>query len=367
MNRLKLAVVGAGHLGRIHARLLAARSDAELVAVVDPLEPARTEVAAACNTRPVSNHLDLIGQVDGAVVATPTRLHRNVALDFLRAGVPVLIEKPIASTLAEADEILEAAAAKGTIVQVGHIERFNPALRAAEPALMRPKFIEAVRAAGFTCRSVDIGVVLDLMIHDLDIVLSLVKGPLRRVSALGLAVMGRHEDVAHARLEFADGCIANLSASRVSQSLKRQMQVWSESGHAHIDFANRTAQLIRPSEAVIARQVDAIAFTQAERDSLRTGMDGYLYVEELAVDARNAMDDELEDFIVSIRTGRAPRVPGSDGRRALAVAEQIVASIAAHAWDGRSDGPIGPLVTPAPSVLPLNAPPAAPAYRREAS
>ncbi|MEX0977936.1 MAG: Gfo/Idh/MocA family oxidoreductase, partial [Pirellulales bacterium] len=215
MNNLKLAVVGAGHLGRIHARLLAEMSDVELVGIVDPLPTARDKAAADCGTSALADHRLLMGRVDGAVIATPTRLHHAVALDFLRAGTPLLVEKPLAATVAEADELVETARRHGTVLQVGHIERFNPAFVAAAGRVGRPRYVDAVRAAPFTGRSTDIGVVHDLMIHDIDLVLSLVDAPLVRVEAVGLPILGQNEDVAQARLEFADGCVANLSASRV--------------------------------------------------------------------------------------------------------------------------------------------------------
>lgn len=352
MKKLKLAVVGTGHLGRIHATLLAGMSDVELVAVADPSPTARERVAADCGAKAVSDHQQLLDNVDAAVIATPTQSHHAVALDFLRRGIHLLVEKPLASTSAQAAELVECAERHRATLQVGHIERFNPALTAAAGHLRDPKFIEATRISGFTFRSTDIGVVLDLMIHDLDVVLDLVRSPLRSVSALGLALVGRHEDVAHARLEFENGCIAHLSASRVSSSMRRQMQVWSSYALGTIDFAARTASIMRPSETLLRRALDleqATAETAAHlKDHL---LEEHLPVEHLRVETRNALADELHDFVESVRTGRAPRVDGQQGLAALRVADQILASIGHHAWDGTETGAVGPLATPPPPTL----------------
>jgi len=352
VRKLKLAVVGAGHLGRIHAKLLAGMPAVELVAVVDPVAAAREEVAAAYGARPVAEHQSLLGEIDGAVIATPTRYHHAVALDFLRRGIPLLVEKPLASTLAEADELVLVARRHKALLQVGHIERFNPALTAASPHISQPKFIEGVRASGFTFRSTDIGVVLDLMIHDLDVVLSLVGSPVENVSALGLAVLGRHEDVAQARLEFASGCIAQLSASRVSHLQSRRMQVWSEAGYAEVDFGNRTARVVHPSPWVVHRRFDAGSASPSEQESLRRDIaEKHLPIEELAVEPRNALADELEDFVQAIAGAGSVRVPGEHGRDALAVAERILEKIQSHSWNGAAPGPVGPLAMPSQSPL----------------
>lgn len=352
MNKLKLAVVGAGHLGKIHARLLSGMAEVELVGVADPVAAAREQVAADCHTKPFADHRELIGQVDGVVIATPTRLHHAVSLDFLRHGVHLLVEKPIAVSLAEADEMVSVARWHGAILQVGHIERFNPALTVALPHLREPKFIEATRASGYTFRSTDIGVVLDLMIHDLDVAMSLAGGRVCRVDALGLAVFGPHEDVAHARLEFDNGCVANLNASRVSHQACRAMQVWSSQGMATLDFSNRTAHVVRPSEPVLRRELALDSLSQADKLALKERLLAeHLPLEQLTGEAANALGDELADFVHSIQSGSAPRVTGEQGRDVLAVAERILAEIATHAWTSEPGGPVGPQATPAPSIL----------------
>ena len=200
------------------------------------------------------------------MIAAPTVLHHRLAVDLLEAGTHLLVEKPICTTVAEADELVELARRRQLVLQVGHVERFNPALAAAAPHARNPKFIEAVRASGFTFRSMDVGVVLDLMIHDIDLVLSLVRSPLRSVDALGVSILGGHEDVAHARLEFQSGCVANLSASRVSYEPARKMQIWAPRAYANIDFGTRTTTLVRPSEALLRGEfhADRLAPEQVE-------------------------------------------------------------------------------------------------------
>lgn len=347
MKTLKLAVVGAGHLGRIHARLLAEMSDVEVVAIVDPLAAARDQVAANCGARALADHRELVGQLDAAVIATPTQFHHDVALDFLRAGTPLLVEKPLASTVAEADELVEAARRHGAILQVGHIERFNPAFVAAAARVGRPQFVDAVRASGFTGRSTDISVVHDLMIHDIDLVLSLVDAPITRVDAVGLAILGRKEDVAQARLEFADGCVANLSASRVSfgAAPNRRMHLWSAQGFAAVDFGNRTVNVVTPSAAVQAGEFDYESLSAEEKATFKDRMfSDILRLEPVEIESRNALADELRDFVDAVRSGALPRVTGRDGRDALAVVEAILSSIWAHRWQLRDGVPPAPIL-----------------------
>jgi predicted dehydrogenase len=354
VKRLRVAVIGAGRLGGFHARKLARLEHAELVAVVDPLAEARNRLAAECGAEALADYRDLAGPIDAAVVAAPTRLHHAIALDLLKRGVHLLVEKPLCATSAEAEELAWAARRRGAVLAVGHVERFNPAWAAAVPYVLRPapKYVEGVRAGPFTFRCTDVGVVLDLMIHDVELVLSLVGSPLRRVEALGLSVLGGHEDVANARLEFACGCVAVLSASRVSYEAVRRMHVWTPRAFAAIDLAARKTTLVRPSETILARQVDLGALTPDQWARKEELFEEHLPREEIQSQPVDAIALELADFLESIATGRSPRVPGEQGRDAVAVAEQILARIHAHAWDNRADGPTGPLAVPAPNVIP---------------
>jgi predicted dehydrogenase len=352
LKELRIAVIGAGHLGRIHARLLSAMCGVKLVAVVDPLETARESVAAECKSMPVADYRKLLERVDAAVIAAPTPLHHAIATDFLKRGVHLLIEKPLAATVAEGAELVSLARARQAVVQVGHVERFNPALTAATPFLAGPRYLEAVRAGGFTFRASNIGVVLDLMIHDIDVALSLVDSPLSHVEALGLAVLGKHEDVAQARLEFANGCVANLSASRISRVARRLTQVWAEKSFVTIDFGARTASVVEPSDAVLRRDLDVEQMSAAEREQFKDHLlDEHLPERRLEVVERNAIADEQANFVAAIRNEARALVPAEQGQRALEVASRILDQIEMHVWRTDVDGPVGRLSPVAPTIL----------------
>lgn len=353
MRRLRLAVIGVGHLGRAHARLAAGIDAIELVGVVDPVETNRLEVAAQHGVQPCAHHRELAGRIDAAVIATPTRFHHHVALELIAAGVHLLIEKPLTATLAEAEELLDAASRYGVLVQVGHVERFNPVLAGVLPQVREPKYIDACRASTFKFRSTDIGVVFDLMIHDIDLALSLVRSPVAHVDALGVSVFGQFEDVANARLTFENGCVAQLTASRASYEAVRRMHVWSERTFASLDFAARTARLVSPHESLLRREFDAQSLAPAEVDRLKDHLfDDLLRIEDYTGEPSDQLTAELLDFADSIQTGRAPRVSGQQGRDAVAVAERVLAKIAEHQWDGHRAGRIGPMAQPAPSIIP---------------
>jgi len=350
MKPLRLAVIGTGHLGAIHARLAAANPHFRLAAVVDPLPAQRDALAAELGVAAWDDHRALAGRVDAAILAAPTQFHHRVARDLIRAGIHLLIEKPITTTVAEADELVALAAHHGCVIQVGHVERFNPVFSAVAAQVGQPKYIEARRYGHHSFRSIDIGVVLDLMIHDLDLVLSLVAAPLVDVRAVGATVLGPHEDVATARLQFADGCVANLSASRVSYQACREMQIWSSAGFVGLDFATRTAKMVRPSGAVLRQEVSLGGLTPANRQQMRDLLfTELLPTHTMTAPERNAIADEQTDFAESIEHARAPRVSGHAGRDALAAAEAVVRAITAHTWTG----------TPPPTSAPSPALPTA--------
>jgi predicted dehydrogenase len=331
---IRIAVVGAGHLGRFHAKLAGQLDGVELVGVADPVEAARRAVAAECNTVAIADFRELIGRIDAAIVATPTHTHHAVGGELLRAGVHVLMEKPLAASVAECDDLVRLADDSGCVLQVGHIERFNPALDKALPYLRQPKYIEAARYSGYTFRSTDIGVVLDLMIHDLDVAMSLVGAPVADVAAFGLPLLGRHEDVARARLRFANGAIADLSASRVSYDALRKMQIWSAGGHVNIDFASRSTIVAQRAENVLNGSFDPERLPPEEKARLKDRIfEELIPLRRLEADATNALADEQRDFVSAIRRGCEPRVTGRQGREVVAVAGRILASIAAHRWE----------------------------------
>jgi predicted dehydrogenase len=322
---LRVGVIGAGHLGRIHTRLIQSNNDVELIGVVDPIAEARLRIRSESNTNVFAHHSEIAGHLDAAIVATTTEHHHAVGIDLLEQGVHLFIEKPISSTVAHADELVALANAKNLVLQVGHVERFNPAWRAIAARVRRPRYIEAVRMSGFTFRSTDIGVVLDLMIHDLDLVLSMVRSEVVEIDAIGSTVFGPHEDMAHAHLRFANGCIANLNTSRTSFYSQRTMQIVTDRAYGSVDFGERTAKLVRPSKEVLRGEIDVQSMSVEECDRFRHNLfSDLLPVRDLPVEDRNAIADEQADFLNAIRTGRRPRVTGERGRYNLSVAEGIL-------------------------------------------
>ena len=335
MNRLRIAVIGTGHLGRIHTRLIHAVDGVDLVGVVDPIAEAREKVAAEFRTTDYAHHREVIDKIDAAIIATPTVYHHAVGMELLAAGKHLLIEKPICASRAQAEDLAAAAEARGVVLQVGHVERFNPAFTAVREHLTKPKYIEAVRTSGYTFRSTDIGAVLDIMIHDLDLVLDLVQSEVVNVHAVGVSLFGGHEDMAQARLQFANGCVANLSAARCSDEQRREMKVFTPNNYAAIDFAKLTTKRICPNKEVLHGKVAFQDVSPDQREQLKARLfTEVLPIEEVAVEARNAILDEQNDFINSIRGGTAPRVTGRQAARVLAVAEEILTKIAGHDWSG---------------------------------
>ncbi len=338
MNRLRMAVIGVGHLGKEHARILAGLADVDLVAVSDVSAEQARLIAERCGTTAVSDLDELADRVDAVTVVVPTIYHHAVAKRFLERGVPVLVEKPIATTVAEADDLIDVAQAHGAPLQVGHIERFNPAFEELVSRPMQPKFVESERHGPFTGRSTDIGVVLDLMIHDLDLLLTLADAPVKHVEALGLSVFGGHEDVVNARLIFENGCVAHVTASRVSQQPKRRLRVSAPEGYAGIDFVTKKLLLVQPSKELRHHGLQTEKLDLAKKAALKDEIFGkHLHTLELDCGRGDQLTSELKHFIQCVRTGRKPRVTGENGRDALALAERILACISVHAWNGESD------------------------------
>ena len=325
MTRTKVAVIGCGHLGTIHARLLAARADAELVAVVDPVPASRQRVAEAHGCRALAEPQELVGLVDAVVVAAPTCLHAEVSLPLLSQGLDLMIEKPIAADRREADEIVAAADRHGRIVAVGHVERFNPAWRMAVERCGRVVAVESARLAPFTFRSLDVGVVLDLMIHDIDLVLSLEPGKLTRVESQGLVATGGHEDAVRARLVFSSGLVADLSASRIHPTLSRRVSLWGTQGVVAADFNAKTVEVVAPSPAVKRGDFDAAAVPPADRAALKDRFFADILPREtLVVPDANAIACEHDDFLAAVRSRRPALVPASAGAAALDVAMRVL-------------------------------------------
>jgi predicted dehydrogenase len=347
MRPVHIAVVGGGRLGCIHARLAQSLPELHLVAVVEPSAPRREQLSRELDVPVVEHHHEIWHAIDAAIVAAPTCLHHSVAFDLLRQGIHVLVEKPLTQSGSEARDLVALADRQQLVLQVGHVERFNPAFQAALPHLHSPYYLEATRTSGYTCRSVDVGVVLDLMIHDLDIVLSLVSSPLVDIQAVGTPVFGPHEDMAQTRLTFANGCVANLTASRTSDQPCRRLHVYQREAYARIDFAEKRAELISVSDQVLAG-IDVEELDESDREQIRTHLfHEYLPRTELVVNDQNAILNEQRDFATSICTGRAPRVTGREACRAVEVAEQIQERIAAFQNRLRH-----PTLLPVPASLP---------------
>jgi predicted dehydrogenase len=354
---LRLAIVGAGHLGRIHARLASKLPEFIVAAIIDPVCEAREKLANETGARGFDNFRDAIGEIDAAVVATPTAAHHAVAGELLRAGIPVLVEKPLAPTLAQANELVQLARKQNLVLQVGHVERFNPALELIARQVRDPRFIQATRTSSYSFRSTDIGVVLDLMIHDLDVALNLAQSPVRQVFAMGISVLGDHEDMAYAQLQFESGCVAQFTASRVSYQIERSLKVFTSRMFAAVDYSTRKATMVKPAAGVLRRQWRGDKLTDEERQSVREHLFEELLerTDEVAL-PNNAIEEELRDFARSIRTGREPRVSGAAGRDAVAVAELILEKIESHEWDGDATGRHGPFAMPALPMAPFSLP-----------
>ena len=305
---VRIAVVGVGHLGRHHARILATLPGVELVAVVDTNQARAADVAAASGTVPFHDYRELSGRVDAVTVAVPTELHRDIAMPLLAAGVHVLVEKPMARGVAEADDMVQAAAKADVVLAVGQTERFNPAVAAARAMLADPRFIEVHRLGTFPERSLDIDVVFDLMIHDVDVVLSIVKSEVEAIEAVGVPVLTGRVDIANARLKFRNGCIANLTASRISRERVRKIRFFQPSAYVSIDYAVQKLEVWR------------LVKGNGPMPAIEGG--------EVPVENEEPLKRELADFVEAVATRRAPMVTGEDGRRALALATQIAGRIA---------------------------------------
>ena len=302
-SRLRMAVIGVGHLGKHHARILSQLDGAELAAVVDTqLERAQAAVAGT-TARALTEYHELLGAVDAVTIAVPTEGHRDIALAFLERGTAVLVEKPMTRTIAEADELIAAAAASGATLAVGHTERYNPAIATIMPFVTTPRFIEVHRLNAFPDRSLDIDVVFDLMIHDLDIILALVKAEPVSIEAVGVPVLTDKYDIANVRLRFATGCIANVTASRISKERVRKIRFFQPDAYVSIDYAEQEVEGYR------------LLRRDGERPQIQGG--------RLPVTREEPLKRELADFVGAVRDRRRPLVSGEDGLRALKLAQLI--------------------------------------------
>ncbi len=320
MEQIKAAVIGVGYLGRFHAQKYAQSPRCRLEAVVDERPEAREQVAAEVGTRALADYRELLGKVQAVSVVTPTPAHFAIARDFLSAGAHVLVEKPITETPREALELIELAARRGRVLQVGHLERFNSAILAAEPYLRAPRFVECHRLAPYKERGTDVNVVLDLMIHDIDLVQTIVGAPVLTIDAVGTPVFSDAIDIANARIRFANGCVVNATASRVSLKTERKMRLFEDDAYLSLDLQQKILTLIRKREPATPGALP-------------------VSIEEHSLEQGDALKAEIEAFLESIHTGKPPVVSGEDGLMALETAmritEQVNESLAARQLMGR--------------------------------
>ncbi len=305
MEKLRVGVVGTGALGKHHARVYASLPDALLSGVVDILPDRVQEVAGAYGTEAYTDYTDLLGKVDAVSIATPTILHAEIGEQFLKRGVHVLVEKPIAHTLGDADRLISTAASNHCVLQVGHLERFNPAVRQLRGIVKQPRFFESHRMGSFSPRSLDIDVILDLMIHDLDIISSLVPSPVAQVQAVGIAILTDRIDIANARIHFEDGCVANVTASRVSMEKVRKLRLFQHHQYISLDYTRQ----------------DVAVF------SLAPNPDGgipEIVNRVLTPEKKEPLYEELNAFLEAVRGVNPVQCTGQDGRRALVLALQVL-------------------------------------------
>ncbi len=308
---IKVAVVGVGHLGKWHADKYAACADCDLVAVVDTNLDIAREIGRKHGAEAYQDYRDIIPLVDAISLVVPTSLHYKIARDFLEAGIHCLIEKPVTETVAEAQTLIDIARDRSLTLQVGHIERFNSVMIGVEERLQHPQFIESTRLAPFTPRATDVSVILDLMIHDIDLILDLVDSPIERISASGISVLSDTIDIANARIEFANHCVANVTASRISRKRERKLRIFQKDAYLSADFQEKILAVNRKGE------------TDNEA--------GYKDIthEELHFEDNDALNLEVLDFIRAVKTGDRPLVDGEDGKRALETAIAITSQIKA--------------------------------------
>jgi predicted dehydrogenase len=310
---MRTAVVGVGYLGRFHAQKYRDLANSELVGVADPSAAARAAVAAELGVPAHADYRELLGRVEAVSIVTPTPLHYAIAREFLEAGAHVLVEKPMTATVAEGERLIEAARHARRILQVGHLERFNAAVQALQPMLAVPRFIESARLAPFKHRGTDVDVVLDLMIHDIDLILSIVRSPVVAVDAIGSSVFSQEIDIANARLRFANGCVANATASRVSLKTERRLRLFQDDAYVSVDLHQKVLTVIRKSGGLSADGMPQVD------------------IQETTYDQGDALKAEIEAFLEAAATGRAPPVSGEEGLAALNVAVSIAEQVASSA------------------------------------
>jgi predicted dehydrogenase len=329
MSRCRVGVIGTGHIGRLHTRILSEIAGQEFACVYDSNQSAAKEVAAQFGVRAAATLEDFMASVDAATVATPTPFHFDLGRALLSAGKHVLIEKPITETTEHAEQLVALAQSKGLALQVGHVERYNPVLSALESRLNHPRFIESHRLSPYPNRSTEIGVVLDLMIHDLEIVLHLVRSPVVSIDAVGVPVLSKSEDIANARLRFQNGCVANLTVSRVSPERLRKIRVFQEDAYLSLDYMRQEGFVYRLAEAHLKESSLLSKLFASNESTLVSEFAGRKIMREpVPIEKGEPLKRELADFLECARSGGQPKVGGREGSAALALALEITRKIA---------------------------------------
>lgn len=337
---LEAAVIGAGHFGRHHARIYSELPDVRLGAVVDIDSERAGRVAKATGALPSTDYRDLVGRVDLVSVVTPPPTHYQIARDFLVGGAAVLVEKPMTATVTEAERLVAVAEEHNAVLQVGFVNRFSPVLRALSGLDVRPRFIEVHRLCPFNFRAADVGVVLDMMIHDIDLVTALVPSPVARVEAVGFGVVAPTEDIANARITFEDGCVANLTASRVAFQTMRRVRIFSPDSYVSLDFDRSRAVLVRRREDFTAGDIELGILKETAPEELRALLfDKHFSLREMDLDdGTEPLKRELQSFISCARTGDEPVVSGNAALRTMRTAEQVLNSMGRCDWAGQFVG-----------------------------
>ncbi|MCP5004110.1 MAG: Gfo/Idh/MocA family oxidoreductase [Planctomycetes bacterium] len=323
-TRLNTAVIGVGHIGKEHARIYAAMPEVNLCGVVDTNRARGEAVADRCNTKYYSSCKEIINKIDAASVVVPTTHHYEIAKELISNGINVLVEKPMTGTISEAEELIRLSREKGAVLQAGYIERFNPALEAIQKLDTSLKFIECHRLSPFTFRSADIGVVLDLMIHDIDIILSLSKSKIKKIDAVGVNVLSNREDIANARIQFEDGCVANITASRVSFVPMRKIRLFSENSYISLDYQKQEAIIYKKSPDLTLKSINVENTDMESIKDLKNFVFGdLLKIEQIKMDNEEPLKRELESFVSCVRNSEDSVVPGEEGIKAIKTAAII--------------------------------------------
>jgi len=327
-GKLKIAVIGVGHLGKEHARIYSDMPDVSLAGIVDINKERGEEAAQRYNTKYYSSYKEILDKVNAVSVVVPTKSHYEIAKELLKNGIPVLVEKPMTGTVSEAEELIRLSKSNNTVLQPGYVERFNPAIQAIQKLDVSLKFIECHRLSPFTFRSADISVVLDLMIHDIDIILYLSKSKVKKIDAVGVNVISNKEDIANARIQFENGCVANITASRVSFEPMRKIRLFSEDSYISLDYQKQEAMIYKKSPKLTLKSINVEDKDVSTIKDLKGFVFGdLLKIERIKMDNQEPLKKEIESFVNCIKNGKNPVVSGEEGVNAIKTANIITDEI----------------------------------------